>query len=511
MKKLFSKGILTVILILALMLAATSCGVSDSDDGGVNDDGIGGGFDVSTDVTVLGEEEGNVSYVLIYNPKIYDENIMFDSTTLNTGDFSMQIDTDSFRGDGITDEPKYVSRSQKELNELMPDIEFEPSRGDIIHTAYKKGDTKKFYAGGEQPRTLTDFYCKYVGEHCYIWTVAYGGITDAQAEDYGKEFDENIYNQVTETFGQGRFTDNGGKVNLLFYPMEESLGGFFWALDLYAADEVTDYEIQQYGINTNHAIININSDMANNPNYRTFQYSTMAHEYQHLICFTNTFSTVNGVMMRTWLNEAMSGYIEEKLYSGAQEEAGRFEAFATSDLIRHGQSMYNFTTNTGMFNFDIGVYGSVYLFSEYLADVSGDSVFSNIHKYWRTSYSTTLDEAEAIAKSVSSSTYDAIDEFISFPDRIGFADENDEWMSKLTLRFYLSLLKYDSSDPKAYKNVKAQTLLYDEINPADIEGGGRVILATVNGTYEIPEDAEEGLIYVGLDENFNIVTEFVYK
>jgi len=41
--------------------------------------------------------------------------------------------------------------------------------------------------------------------------------------------------------------------------------------------------------------------------------------------------------MRTWLNEAMSGYVEEQLYPGAKESAGHYDAFVESNRIRHGQ------------------------------------------------------------------------------------------------------------------------------------------------------------------------------
>lgn len=166
------------------------------------------------------------------------------------------------------------------------------------------------------------------------------------------------------------------------------------------------------------------------------------------------------------------------MYPGTKDLAGHYEEFATSDRIRHGQSMYNFTTDTTNTNFDIGVYGSVYLFSEFLSSGAGDDVFSDIHSYWRTSYSPSPDE---------------------------------EWMSKLTLDFYLSLLKPDGSSPEAFDKVRAQTLLYDEINPADIEGGGRVVAALKDGEFKFPTDADRGLVYVGLNRNFEIVTEIVVR
>jgi len=215
--------------------------------------------------------------------------------------------------------------------------------------------------------------------------------------------------------------------------------------------------------------------------------------------------------MRTWLNEAMSGYVEEQLYPGAKDIAGHYDAFVESARIRHGQSMYNFDTTLTKSEFDIGVYGSVYLFSEYLANLSGKDVFSNIHSYWRNSYSTTLNEAEAIVESVPEEVFNKIDSTFDFGEKVTFADNNESWLSKLTLNYYLSLLKHDETDPKAYEKVVSQTLLYDEINPADIEGGGRVIVALKDGKFEIPEDADYGFVYVGLDENFDVITDYIIQ
>ena len=48
-------------------------------------------------------------------------------------------------------------------------------------------------------------------------------------------------------------------------------------------------------------------------------------------------------------------------------------------------------------------------------------------------------------------------------------------------------------------------MLYTEMAPVEIEGGGRILVATQNGSYQIPVDADWGLVYIGLDENFNVV------
>ncbi len=450
----------------------------------------------------------DISYVMIYNPYIYDE-YYENNVKKNTGDFSRYVEAVINKADGLeeTELPTIIPQAVNEINNFsLEEFDLSGNRADVFITPYKVGDKHDFYCGFDS-RSLETFECRYAGQYCNVWTWN-TSMTDSQADSYGKEFDKNIYVQVTDMFGDARFADNGGKVNLLMYPMEEYLGGFFYGLDLFASGEVTQEQIDWYGVNTNHAIININSV---NADYAEYMYTVIAHEFQHLICFTDSFYTISGTMMRSWLNEAMSGYIEEQLYPGAKELSGHYAAFAQSNRIRHGQSMYNFDTSTTETDFDIGVYGSVYLFSEYLANLAGDDIYSKIHSYWRDSYSIFLDEAEAIAESVPETVYSTIDSSIEYSDELYFFNEADEWLSKLTLDYYLSLLRYDKNDPKAYANVVSQTLLYDEINPADIEGGGRVIVSLKDGSFEIPNDADHALIYVGLNKDFEVVTDFIVK
>lgn len=455
---------------------------------------------------LLSDDE--ISYVMIYNPNIYDE-LAEVNDTLYTGEIADYVEAVMSKADGLAQPgsdivPRSFSETNGELDYSGFDIS--GSRAGAFVTPYQKGDTHAFYCGDET-RTLKTFTCYYAGENCNIWGCD-NSITDAQAEDVGKEFDKNIYKQTTDIFGKSRFASNGGKVNLLFYPMTDGLGGFFHIFDLWATGEVSPEEISMYGINTDHDIVNINSKIVDSKEHT---YPTIAHEFQHLICFTDFFETTDGINMRTWLNEAMSGYIEEVLYPGSKELSGHYEAFCESNRIRHGQSMYNFESTTTNMEWDIGVYGSVYLFSEYLASRAGDDIFSDIHKYWRTSYSSTLDESEAIAESVPSDLYDEVDNLFDYEQKIRFKSGNEEWLSKLTLDFYMSIFKENKNNPDAYKNIESQTLLYDEINPADIEGGGRVVVALKDGQFKFPTDADKGLVYIGFNKDFEFVTDYVVR
>lgn len=234
--------------------------------------------------------------------------------------------------------------------------------------------------------------------------------------------------------------------------------------------------------------------------------STLAHEFQHLICFTGYFS--GGNKCDTWFNEAMSGYIEEALYQGSKESD--FACFHDSERIRYGQSLYNFGTDSTGFSFDIGVYGSVYLFSEYLKNIAGEDIFSDFHNKWKNTY-TTMNTYEGIYRVVPEETIQKIDELVEYPSYFRFSSEEEQWISKLTLSFYLSTFTMDDNTPEQYRQILLPYLLYDRITDAQIEGGGRVMLAVNDGSFQIPEDADKGLVYVGLNSDLEVVTDFVCR
>jgi len=98
---------------------------------------------------------------------------------------------------------------------------------------------------------------------------------------------------------------------------------------------------------------------------------------------------------------------------------------------------------------------------------------------------------------------------VPYPETLVFDSYYEQLLSKLTLQFYLELLSKDATDPKAFATVNGQDLLYNQINATTIEGGGRIIVALQGDSYTIPADADEGLIYVGLNKDFEPVTALI--
>ena len=196
------------------------------------------------------------------------------------------------------------------------------------------------------------------------------------------------------------------------------------------------------------------------------------------------------------------------LYAGSKESD--FACYHNSGLIRNGQSLYNFKTEVTATSLDIGVYGSVFLFSEYLKNLAGDDVFSNFHANWRTTYEP-LDTFTGIYQVMPEEVIEQVDDVVTYPGNFRFSSDEQEWMSKLTFSFYLSTFTMDGNAAENYKEIQMPYLLYDSMMGAEIEGGGRVIFAVKDGNFQIPEDADLGLVYVGLNENMEIVTNIACK
>ena len=496
--------------VVMVLLTLQGCGNTDSESLE-----IGTGEEKVSDEELPASFQGldNVSYVLIYNPDIYDENSSI-NYKLATGSLEDEIDVSAVKADTLdsSKELPFKPISQADINNDLDMGEMGENLGNRaggIVPQYAVGDTHDFYHQAsmlEGVRVSDTFLCRYAGEHGNIWTMEDDEtITDEWVNYYGQQFDEVIYDKDVELFGEPRYADEGGKVNLLFYECDPQLLGFFTMKDIFATGEVTNDVAENYQLNLDHAILNVNSLYTGIEDFSEMVCSTMGHELQHLICATDSFYTSQFDVCHTWINEAMSGYVEEQLFPGVKETENHYNAFVTSDRIRHGQSIYNFDTDSS----DIGVYGSVYLFSEFLAELGGPNVYHDFHDFWRTSNGNKVTDAETLYSILPVEEINRIQNKWKLPDDLNLDSEYEVFLSQLVLEFYVSLLENGADLPGAYDHILSQTLLYDELNSTEIEGGGRVVVATKEGTFEIPEDSEDGLVYIGFDASFNPVTTVI--
>lgn len=174
------------------------------------------------------------------------------------------------------------------------------------------------------------------------------------------EFDNTVYPQLTAIFG---FENNPGvdgdpKITVLLTRMIDEAGGYFKEQDGVSKAEAKDSNERE--------MVYLNVIHASNVRMRAF----LAHEFQHLITFNQKYIK-HRVQEEVWMNELRSeiaptliGYDALFVYSGSNLQA-RLAKFLrnSSDAILN-------------WNSEEGDYASINLFSQYILDHYGRSVFA---------------------------------------------------------------------------------------------------------------------------------------
>ena len=221
-------------------------------------------------------------------------------------------------------------------------------------------------------------------------------ITTAQAEALAEKFDgtsaqnweDGIYKGVTTVFGYeygGGPSGSGGvdgddEIHMLLYDIDYDYSpsqssyvvGYFWAKDFYD-DAVMQSE---YGIRSNEAEI-FYLDVHFFDQYPDGMYSTMAHEFQHMIHFNKKWVEENQDSP-TWFNEMCSQVAEDFLYSSLgttlydSHPTDRLTTFE-SGYVNSGATDWGNTSNV------LENYASSYFFGAYLArNYGGAALFNNL-------------------------------------------------------------------------------------------------------------------------------------
>jgi len=208
------------------------------------------------------------------------------------------------------------------------------------------GDTKTFYVqDGDGNWFGISAVLRAVGEHCYIWVPSENYSASSAANDDNKisqnqasvlcnKF-EAMYSLVTNLFGYefgGGLeetdenyggVDSDPRISVLVYdigedytPTQDSgILGFFWGKDYYSQEDIDNHpEVFGSGVKTNLAeIFYVDSHFTDYA--PDFIYSTLIHEYQHMINFARKSLPSNanpqGLMVDVWFNEMLSMLSED--------------------------------------------------------------------------------------------------------------------------------------------------------------------------------------------------------
>lgn len=219
--------------------------------------------------------------------------------------------------------------------------------------ATKTGFSEKSLDGKYTKRPAT---LQAVGDNCYIWVLdecfkADDGskITSTQAQELATQF-ESMYQPIREVFGNesdamintdglvsiSTGSDTGTKVNIVVYDIEgdykdgQQSGtlGYFWAKDYYTAAAAKESGDATIGLTNCGKYFYVDSYFLNKA--PEMLYSTLAHEFQHMINFgqktmpsMKTAQTEAQVLFsQTWSNEMMSMVCEDMVqeYLGVQDK-----------------------------------------------------------------------------------------------------------------------------------------------------------------------------------------------
>jgi len=205
---------------------------------------------------------------------------------------------------------------------------------------------------------------RYSGRKANVW-VDRNQVTPEQAERVGREFDERIEPAVSTYFGQSSDIDRDGKTNILLYDIQDGfegsggyVAGYFWPGDLIHDIEGSN-RAEVFYIDTYPAMGTLaKKDVAS-------AYSTLAHEYQHMVNFNENVFKEQGSEMSLWLDEALA-MAAEQVYTGRPLD-GRINYYNSSDAITSGHSLlYWDGANDTLSNYALS-----YLFGQYIRGQAG--------------------------------------------------------------------------------------------------------------------------------------------
>ncbi len=333
------------------------------------------GFKVKNPFYTGGGSATNNGYAVVSNES---ESV---DVTENTGTFSINNDKYSFN--------KALNRDAYKMDVNIP-FDGKANRDKLLSNQHKSiikeyaiGDSKSFYVADMTDDSTYQISAtlQYTGSHANVW-VNDNQITQADAERLGKEFDSNIYPKVTSNFGEESDVDGDGKLEILCYDIKDGfsgsggyIAGYFYSGDLY--NVAYSNKCEMFYIDTYPAMWT-----PTNPKDVSNSYSTLAHEFQHMVNYNQSAFVEDGDPMDVWLNEGMS-MAAEQIYEG-KALTDRIDYYNSSNSIKNGHSMlyWDYSGDT------LSNYSLSYLFLQYfkLQAGQGDAIFKELQQLGNNNY-----------------------------------------------------------------------------------------------------------------------------
>ena len=239
---------------------------------------------------------------------------------------------------------------------------------------------------------------KYVGDHALIYQdedAPAGGLNEADFQELGGIFDQELYGVATSAFGSESDVDQNGRVMILFTPIVNALTetaqcsqsyvtGFFFPLDVdpTAGNDNRSNQAElfyamvpdpQGTVTCDHSVERVTRIVP----------VTFIHEFQHMISFHQHVILRAGSSENTWLNEAMSHVAEElaALHFESLGQSVRFSAFSLGDLYNGYKYLRDPASYYLLYDEGTGTLeerGASWLFLRWLADQFGPEVLRRL-------------------------------------------------------------------------------------------------------------------------------------
>ncbi|MBR4658640.1 MAG: dockerin type I repeat-containing protein [Clostridia bacterium] len=476
--------------------------------------GVSARISTGTLIDTDGSDGYSGDYVVAYNPSTAV------SGSLSTGNMTGLIETEVGGAKAVPAADPYapymIDVDAQLAGRAMPGLEKLPVPENGTRASYNVGDTRTFMIMNYSPAGMfMEFKVLYKSEHAYVWTPTSTAENvyplDSIDPDYARmaaEMFDSKFDLMQSSFGDH---DNGssgdGRLNLLYYNIDDGwepgqgyIGGYFYALDLYTAG------MPILNIDTYPGVARPSSDggMISDISYT---YSTIVHEYQHLICFSQCGAA------DTWINECMSAAAEEicfpgssvypriqswtdHYYSQAQDWDNPPEEveYIPEYSLYNGYSMYDWSNDLPTDDLLV-LYAQVSLFAQYLYSRFGNTVFHSIMDNMSTGGG--LSAPNSFQSICLAATGVEPSELVkNFRVALYANTSPDEYGG------IYSFSMQPGYDPDEYYGVQD---LYDLLCPVvftgascSIKGGGAICIKPTGGVYYPPSDAASGLVYVGI-------------
>lgn len=374
---------------------------------------------------------------------------------------------------------------------------------------YKVNDTRIFKTendviGGTEEMKATLLA---TGKNVNVW-VADKYFTKKQAEEVAKEYDQNIHTFVTKNFAPASDIDSNGKVEILFFDIQDGYdgeeitnytGGYFYSGD---QDPVSETE------NSNEAdIIYLDTypALGEDGQYdHKASYLTIVHELQHLVNYNQErnveLDKETGLWAgsATWLDEGLA-LASEQMYnevSGAEVTLleDRISTYNTSPTIANGHSLLVWGDNED----DLSNYSLSYLFFQYIKVQAGqgNGIFKEILQYNYLTDGSEEVEGEDLEEQYSNlqnrEAYAAIEHVIH-----KYIDEDMSFGEFMTA-FRIALVAQQDDGLYGLKGeITGLEIPVFKGSQASLKGGASIIVPATNQAFDAFDVADD-LRYVGI-------------